>query len=64
MFGGSNLITPGERIKHHRAEIVTGKEGELEVLTPEEEKLFIKLRHMPEGQRTALLAMIESLTKD
>lgn len=47
-----------------QAWIVTGKEGELEVLTPEEEKLFIRLRQMSDSRRAALLSMIESFSED
>lgn len=47
-----------------QAWIVTGKEGALEVLTTEEEKIFASLRRMPRDKREAIFALIDKFRSD
>lgn len=59
-----NLICIAKRLGVTQAWIVTGKEGDLEVLNEEEERLFAKLRRMTPEQRKAFFDMAESISPE
>jgi transcriptional regulator with XRE-family HTH domain len=59
-----NLLRMSKALGVTQAWIVTGREGEVEVLTPDEERLFSQLRKMSDTKRAALLSMIEKFSTD
>ena len=59
-----NLMRIAKVLGVTQAWIVTGKEGELEILTEEEEKVFSRLRKMTTGQRAAFFTLIDSFDVD
>ena len=59
-----NMIKIAKVLGVTQAWIVTGKEGELEVLTEEEERLFAKMRKMSDRKRAAILAIVDSYDTD
>ena len=56
-----NLIKLAKTLGVTQAWIVTGRDGEIEILTESEERAFAKLRRMTLDQREALFAMIDSI---
>jgi len=59
-----NLMRLAKVLGVTQAWIVTGREGELEILTTEEEKVFSRLRKMSNSQRTAFFALVDSFEVD
>ncbi len=64
MPSAENLQGLAKALKVTKTWIITGKDGEIEVLTPEEEDLIVRIRAMSPEQRRAHYMFIRSLPGD